>query len=77
MKRYATVKELSAYTGLPTGTIYDLAAQKCLPSIRIGKRILFDLEKIDAVLASKQRDCFSPEESAKKIFEEQSNGGKV
>jgi len=57
--RYCTIQELSVYTSLPTGTLYEWASLRVIPSIKIGKRVLFDLQDIDAVMAKFKR---SPEE---------------
>jgi len=55
-KRYCTIKELSAYTGLPVSTLYEWASIGTIPSIKIRKRVLFDLEDFDNTLGSLKRD---------------------
>jgi len=46
-KRYCTVKELSAYTGFPAGTLYEWASLGMISSIKIRRRVFFDLNEID------------------------------
>ncbi|MBI5789385.1 MAG: helix-turn-helix domain-containing protein [Candidatus Schekmanbacteria bacterium] len=55
-KRYCNIKEVSAYTSLPVKTLYDWASQGRIPSIKIGRRVLFDLNDIDQILAKMKRD---------------------
>ncbi len=55
-KRYASIKEVSEYTSLPVKTLYDWASQGRIPSIKYGRRVLFDLEDIDRIMASSKRN---------------------
>ena len=55
-KRYASIKEISEYTSLPVKTLYEWASIGLIPSIKLGRRVLFDLEDIDRLLASLKRD---------------------
>ena len=55
-KRYANIKEVSEYTSLPIKTLYDWAGQERIPSIKYGKRVLFDLEDIDKLMFSMKRN---------------------
>ncbi len=55
-KRYANIKEVSEYTSLPIKTLYDWASQGRIPSIKYGKRVLFDLEDVDRIMASLKRN---------------------
>ncbi len=54
-KRYANIKEVSTYTSLPTATLYEWSAQGKIPSIKIGRRVLFDLNDIDKIMDSFKR----------------------
>ena len=65
-KRYCSIQELSVYTSLPAGTLYEWASLRVIPSIKIGKRVLFDLQDIDVVMASFKR---SPEDVAGAVSE--------
>lgn len=65
-KRYCTIKELSVYTGFPEGTLYEWASAGVIPSIKIRKRILFDLQEIDDCLTAHKRNSLDSENIAKK-----------
>ncbi len=54
-KRYASIKEVSEYTSLPVKTLYEWAGQGKIPSIKLHRRVLFDLQDIDGVMASLKR----------------------
>ncbi len=45
-KRYVDVRKASEYTSLPVKSLYELASQGRIPSIKLGKRVLFDLQDI-------------------------------
>ncbi len=67
-KRYANIKEVSEYTSLPKTTLYEWAGQGKIPSIKIGRRVLFDLNDIDKVMASLKRPYLQHENTANKII---------
>lgn len=69
-KRYANIKEVSEYTSLPIKTLYDWASQRKIPSIKYGRRVLFDLEDIDKYLQSMKRNAGQSEKVVNKIIEE-------
>lgn len=69
-KRYVNIKEVSEYTSLPVKTLYDWASQGKVPSIKFGRRVLFDLEDIDRIMASRKRDIQPCEKIANKIIGE-------
>ncbi len=54
-KRYANIKEVSEYTSLPVKSLYELTGSGRIPSIKLGRRVLFDLNDIDKVMASMKR----------------------
>ncbi len=66
-KRYANIKDLSTYTSLPTATLYEWSAQGKIPSIKIGRRVLFDLHDIDKIMDSFKRSSNQCEMTANKI----------
>lgn len=47
-RRYFGIKELSKYTSIPEPTLYEWARNGIIPSIKVGKRVLFDLNDIDS-----------------------------
>ncbi len=73
-KRYANIKEVSEYTSLPTKTLYEWASVGRIPSIKIGRRVLFDLRDIDKVMAGLRRPYDQHEKTANKIIADFSDG---
>jgi excisionase family DNA binding protein len=67
-KRYVNIKEVSSYTSIPVKSLYELASLGKVPSIKFGKRVLFDLHDIDKMLESMKRTCNKDEETANKII---------
>ncbi len=67
-KRYANIKEVSEYTSLPVKTLYEWAVQGKIPSIKIGRRVLFDLYDIDKVMARLKRNDNQCDNIANKII---------
>ncbi|TLD40611.1 MAG: hypothetical protein JETT_3109 [Candidatus Jettenia ecosi] len=66
-KRYANIKEVSIYTSLPVKTLYDWASQGKIPSIKFGRRVLFDLQDIDQIMTTQKRDTQRYEKTVNKI----------
>ncbi|MBM2833039.1 MAG: 17 protein [Candidatus Brocadiaceae bacterium] len=73
-KRYVNIKEVSAYTSLPVKTLYEWASIGRIPSIKLGRRVLFDLEDIDRLLTSLKRDTGQCDRMANKILDDVRNG---
>lgn len=67
-KRYCDIKEISEYTSLPVKTLCDWAGQGRIPSIKIGRRVLFDLHEIDQVMENMKRTTGKCENTAQKII---------
>ncbi len=67
-KRYANIKEVSKYTSLPVKTLYEWASLGRIPSIKLGRRVLFDLNDIDKIMASLKRPYLQHEKTANKII---------
>ena len=68
-KRYANIKEVPEYTSLPVKTLYEWAGTGRIPSIKLGRRVLFDLIDIDFFMSSLKRDTGHCEKIVKKILE--------
>ena len=68
-KRYANIKEVSGYTSLPVKTLYEWASLGRIPSIKLGRRVLFDLNDIDSFMSSLKRDTGHCEKIVKKVLE--------
>ncbi len=66
-KRYVNIKEVSEYTSLPIRTLYEWAGQGRIPSIKICRRVLFDLHEIDKIMNSFKRTTNKCEETVNKI----------
>ena len=67
-RRYVNINEVSEYTSLPVKSLYELASQGRIPSIKLGSRVLFDLQDIDKMMESMKRTCNKEEEIANKIL---------
>ncbi len=67
-ERYVDIKKASKYTSLPVKTLYEWAAIGKIPSIKIGRRVLFDLSDIDKVMTSLKRPYLQHEKTANKII---------
>ena len=46
-KRFLGIKELSAYLGITTGTVYVWVCHRKIPYIKVGRLVKFDLYKIE------------------------------
>ena len=68
-RRYANIKEISEYTSLSVKTLYEWASIGRIPSIKLGRRVLFELEDIDSLLASLKRDRGQCDRTATKILD--------
>jgi len=68
-KRYANVKDVSEYTSLPVRTLYEWAGTGRIPSVKIGRRVLFDLNDIDKIMDSFKRTTNQCEMETNKIIE--------
>ncbi len=67
-ERYVSVKTVSTYTSLPVNTLYEWAGTGRIPSIKIGRRVLFDLKDIDKIMDSFKRTANQCETTANKII---------
>ena len=67
-ERYVDIKAVSKYTSLPVKTLYEWSGTGRIPSIKIGRKVLFDLQDIDKMMESMKRTCNKEEEIANKIL---------
>ncbi len=67
-KRYANIKAISEYTSIPVKTLYEWASIGKIPSIKMGRRVLFDLNDIDQLMASLKRPYLQHEKISNKII---------
>jgi len=55
-RRYVNINEVSEYMSIPVKSLYELASLGRIPSIKLGKRVLFDLQDISDLFC-KEGDC--------------------
>ena len=48
-----TVEDVSEYLQLHRNTVYKLCKENCLPHYRVGKKIRFNKDALDLIIASK------------------------
>lgn len=67
-ERYVDIKAASRYTSIPVKTLYEWAGTGRIPSIKIGRRVLFDLQDVDKVMTNLKRPYLQHEKTANKII---------
>ncbi len=67
-ERYVDIKAASRYTSLPVKTLYEWSGAGRIPSIKIGRRVLFDLHDIDKIMYSFKRSTDQCEMTFNKII---------
>jgi excisionase family DNA binding protein len=67
-ERYVDINAVSRYTSLPKKTLYEWAGIGRIPSIKIGRRVLFDLQDIDKIMDSFKRSSNQGDKIANKII---------
>ena len=67
-ERYVDIKAVSKYTSLPVKTLYEWSGTGRIPSIKIGRKVLFDLNDIDKMMESMKRTCNKEEKIVNKIL---------
>ena len=67
-ERYLNIKKVSEYTSLPVKSLYELASLGKVPSIKLGRRVLFDLHDIDKMMEGMKRTCNKEEEIVNNII---------
>ncbi len=55
-KRLLSVEETAKYLGVPKSTIYSWASHRKIPSVKMGRRLLFDREDLDRMIEAGKRD---------------------
>ncbi len=69
-KRYVSIKDLAEYTSLSEKILYEWSSLGRMPSIKLGRRVLFDLNDVDSLMASLKRTVSQPDKTASKIIGE-------
>ncbi len=67
-ERYVDIKAVSKYISLPVKTIYEWATIGKIPSLKAGRRVLFDLHDADMFMESLKRPYNQVEMVADKII---------
>ena len=67
-KRYVSIKEVAEYTSLAESTLYEWAGTGRIPSIKMGRRVLFDVHDIDKIMNSFKRTSNQCEITTNKII---------
>ena len=62
-KRLIGVKEAAIYLGIQRSTLYSWAERRRIPSVKMGTRLLFDLQDLDRLIESAKRPVRSAETS--------------
>jgi len=47
MKRLLNIKETSEYLGIKVNTLYCWVSQDRIPYVKMGKRLMFDMERLN------------------------------
>ena len=67
-KRYVDIKQLSTYTSIPIKTLYEWTSVGKVPSIKIGRKLLYDLEDVNTFMTGLKRNYNQCEITANKII---------
>lgn len=54
-KRLIGVEEAAHYLGIQRSTLYSWAERRRIPSVKMGARLLFDLQDLDDLIESSKR----------------------
>jgi len=54
-KRLLSVEEAASYFGVQKSTIYSWAWRRKIPSVKMGRRLLFDREDLDRMIEAGKR----------------------
>jgi excisionase family DNA binding protein len=66
-KRYVNIKEASEYTSIPVKTLYEWSSVGRVPSIKLGRKLLFDLFDIQELMSSMKRVNNQEDKTVNKI----------
>ncbi len=56
-KQLLTVEEAAKYLGVQKSTIYSWAWRRKIPSVKMGRRRLFDQEDLDRIIEAGKREA--------------------
>ncbi len=55
-KRLISVEDAARYLGVKKSTIYSWAWRRKIPSVKMGRRLLFDQEDLDRMIEAGKRE---------------------
>ncbi len=55
-KRLISVEEAAKYLGVQKSTMYSWAWRRKIPSVKMGRRLLFDQEELDRMIEACKRE---------------------
>ncbi len=55
-KRLISVEDAARYLGVQKSTIYSWASRRKIPSVKMGRRLLFDQEDLDRMIEAGKRE---------------------
>jgi len=58
--RLLSVEEAATYLGVQKSTIYSWAWRRKIPSVKMGRRLLFDREDLDRIIEERKRGVERP-----------------
>jgi len=56
-KQLLTVEEAAKYFGVQKSTIYSWAWRRKIPSVKMGRRLLFDQKDLDRIIEAGKREA--------------------
>ncbi len=56
-KQVLTVEEAAKYFGVQKSTIYSWAWRRKIPSVKMGRRLLFNQEDLDRIIEAGKREA--------------------
>ncbi len=54
--RLLSVEDAATYLGVQKSTIYSWAWRRKIPSVKMGRRLLFDREDLDRIIEERKRE---------------------
>ncbi len=68
MKRFLDVRECAEYLNISTHQVYKMVEMKQIPHTRIGRKVLFDLKKIETFIQQNSVEVQDLDERARELL---------
>ena len=68
-KRFLSLRETSEYMNLSTSLLYKLVEAKQIPHTRVGRKILFDRQRLERFIDENSHEVQDWDEKAKEMLE--------